>query len=180
MNMKIIKGDKVRVVKNAKWLPMNIGDEFIVESVYPDAIELSHDDGNVEYTYTVSDDIFDEYFEKAEDNFGWDIDDEDFAHIAEILSKSKFCVTSMFGKCTVVACQLPNGFVIVESSSCVDPENYDEEIGTEICMNRIRDKVVELETYCDHYDTDVDYSNKNYNNSCSCEDCDTCPCGECT
>ena len=30
---------------------------------------------------------------------------------------------------TVVRCVLRNGFDIVESSSCVDPKNYDEKIG---------------------------------------------------
>lgn len=45
---------------------------------------------------------------------------------------------------TVVRCILRNGFEIVESSSCVDPENYSKELGEEICMNKIRDKVWEL------------------------------------
>jgi hypothetical protein len=34
-----------------------------------------------------------------------------------------------------------NGFEIVESSSCVDKENYSEELGVEICMEKIRDKI---------------------------------------
>lgn len=42
---------------------------------------------------------------------------------------------------TVVKATLKNGFIIVESSSCVSAENYDEEIGKEICMNAIKDKV---------------------------------------
>lgn len=45
---------------------------------------------------------------------------------------------------TVVCCSLRNGFVIVESSSCVDPRNYSEKVGREICMNKIEDKVWEL------------------------------------
>lgn len=44
---------------------------------------------------------------------------------------------------TVVRCVLKNGFAIVESSSCVDPRNYSEEVGREICMNKIEDKVWE-------------------------------------
>ena len=36
---------------------------------------------------------------------------------------------------------LKNGFEIVESSSCVSPENYDEAMGREICMEKIKDKV---------------------------------------
>ena len=45
---------------------------------------------------------------------------------------------------TLVYCVLRNGFVIVESSSCVDPKNYSEEMGYEICMEKIRDKIWEL------------------------------------
>lgn len=44
-------------------------------------------------------------------------------------------------KTTVVRAVLRNGFEIVESSSCVSPENYDEELGAEICLEKIRDKV---------------------------------------
>lgn len=45
---------------------------------------------------------------------------------------------------TVVRCVLRNGFEIVESSSCVDPKNYSEEYGAEICMERIKNKIWEL------------------------------------
>lgn len=45
---------------------------------------------------------------------------------------------------TVVRCVLRNGFVIVESSSCVDPANYSEKMGEEICLNNIKDKIWEL------------------------------------
>ena len=51
---------------------------------------------------------------------------------------------TMGGKTTVVRAVLKNGFVIVESSSCVSEENYDEKLGEEVCMERIRNKVWEL------------------------------------
>lgn len=51
---------------------------------------------------------------------------------------------TMGGKTTVVRAVLKNGFVIVESSSCVSAENYDEKLGEEICMERIMNKVWEL------------------------------------
>ena len=44
-------------------------------------------------------------------------------------------------KTTVVRAVLRNGFEIVESSSCVSPENYDEAMGRDICLKKIRDKV---------------------------------------
>lgn len=47
-------------------------------------------------------------------------------------------------KTTVVKATLVNGFEIVESSSCVDPKNYDAEIGINICLKKIEAKVWEL------------------------------------
>ena len=44
-------------------------------------------------------------------------------------------------KTTIVRAMLRNGFEIVEASSCVRPENYDEKIGREICLGKIKDKV---------------------------------------
>ena len=44
-------------------------------------------------------------------------------------------------KTTVVRATLWNGFEIVEASSCVSPENYNEYIGESICFEKIRDKV---------------------------------------
>lgn len=44
-------------------------------------------------------------------------------------------------KITIVIAALANGFTIVESSACVDPKNYNEKIGAEICKERIKKQV---------------------------------------
>lgn len=49
--------------------------------------------------------------------------------------------TTMGDKTTVVRAVLRNGFEIVESSACVSAENYDEALGREICLGKIKDKV---------------------------------------
>jgi hypothetical protein len=67
--------------------------------------------------------------------------------ITQIMNNSKIEVVTMGSKTTVVSVTLPNGFVIVDSSSCVDPENYDEQMGKEIVLKRIENKVWELEGY---------------------------------
>lgn len=53
--------------------------------------------------------------------------------------------TITMGECTTV-CRiiLKNGFVIVESSSCVDPKNYSEEMGKNICIEHAKNKIWEL------------------------------------
>ncbi|MDD6104150.1 MAG: Gp49 family protein [Bacteroidales bacterium] len=47
-----------------------------------------------------------------------------------------------FGKpTTYVTVKMKNGFTIRESTTCVDPNNYDEEIGKKICLEKLEDKV---------------------------------------
>jgi len=47
-----------------------------------------------------------------------------------------------FGKpCTYVTVQMENGFTVRESTTCVDPANYDEAIGKKICLDKIEDKI---------------------------------------
>ena len=67
--------------------------------------------------------------------------------IERLLNKSEVTATTVFEKVTVVAVQLPNGFVVVESSGAVDKENYDFELGKQICLERIQNKLWELEGY---------------------------------
>ena len=47
-------------------------------------------------------------------------------------------------KTTLVRAVLVNGFEIVEASSCVDAANYSQEIGEEVCLERIKNKIWEL------------------------------------
>lgn len=44
-------------------------------------------------------------------------------------------------KIIIVTATLSNGFTITESSTCVDPQNYDPETGLTCCMERIKNKV---------------------------------------
>ena len=47
-----------------------------------------------------------------------------------------------FGKkITHVSVRMKNGFVLTEDSICVDPANYDESIGKDVCLGRIENKV---------------------------------------
>ena len=44
-------------------------------------------------------------------------------------------------KTTMLHVTLPSGFEDVEASSCVDPANYNEDIGAQICTDRIKEKL---------------------------------------
>ena len=52
-----------------------------------------------------------------------------------------------YDKCLVMIVKLPNGFILTESSACVDPANFSREIGEEICIERIKNKLWEMEGY---------------------------------
>lgn len=42
---------------------------------------------------------------------------------------------------TYVTVRMKNGFTVRESTTCVDPKNYNEEIGKKICLEKIKDKI---------------------------------------
>lgn len=70
--------------------------------------------------------------------------------IDHLMNTAVFTEDTRFDKCTIVAAQLENGFVIVESSACVAPANYDYEMGVQICKDKIRKRLWELEGYALH------------------------------
>jgi hypothetical protein len=65
-----------------------------------------------------------------------------------IIADSTIKAFIMGEKTTVIHLTTKEGFEFVESSSCVDPANFDEVIGYNICINRIKNKLWELEGYC--------------------------------
>lgn len=67
--------------------------------------------------------------------------------IRNLLDNAEISVATKWDKVTVVCCKLANGFVITEASGAVDAANYDEEIGKACCMERIENKLWELEGY---------------------------------
>lgn len=50
----------------------------------------------------------------------------------------------MGDKTTVVQATFKNGFSMVSGSSCVEPKNFDMEIGKQCCMEKIKDHVWEF------------------------------------
>ena len=68
--------------------------------------------------------------------------------IQSILDNSKYEVFHrVFGKQCLVVAELPNGFTVVGESACVDPDNYDEQIGFDLAVERIKNRIWELEGY---------------------------------
>ena len=136
-------GDKLVVVKKVASF-LDKGDIAKVISVNDDGIITFAFGDNFVHMGVMSHDEAYEHFEVMPKKTAPTITQE---HIDKIMENSTFDVETLFGKCTTVACKLPNGFIIVESSACVSPENYDYKMGEEICIKKIKDKVWELEGY---------------------------------
>lgn len=89
-----------------------------------------------------------ETFEKAYLPMGRDSDGEENGDTITEAMVDDFIVgydsCKIGAKTTVVMANLRNGYTIVESSACVDPANYDHELGIGICKNRIRPHVWKL------------------------------------
>lgn len=68
--------------------------------------------------------------------------------IQSILDNSEYEVFHrVFDKQCLVVAKLQNGFTIVGESACVDPNNYDEQIGFDLAVERIKNRIWELEGY---------------------------------
>lgn len=138
MPVEIKKGDKIQLV-NPMGCFTNIGEVCEVTKV--DGEEIQFKFGGF-HLGCMSHDEFAKYFVKCEEPRKVSEDD-----VKMLLAHSEITVLTVFDKCTIVAVRLPNGFIITESSACVDPLNYDVELGKEICMKNIEDKLYELEGY---------------------------------
>lgn len=172
----LINGDKL-VVKNRVAGFLDEGDIVKVVDVKDNGI-ISFAFGEAfEHMGLMSTDEYEKHFEKIEVEEKQEAPKISKERIDRILDESDFDIKTIFDKCTVVTCRLPNGFVITESSACVSPENYDEEMGFEICFSKIEDKLWELEGYRLQEEL---YREKNNANEVECEDCycDECPCGD--
>lgn len=177
MSEKFNQGEKVRLIKPIKMGKdrnldtVNKGTEGVIDNITSDYALINISNHGF---FIIGLEYISEFFEKVEEVYSLTPNDID-----KIMDKCQLNVMTVWDKCTIVACKLPNGFIITESSACVDPKNYDEHIGLEICLNKIRDKVWELEGYRLQqimYDAATkDTQDLKLLKTCNCnEDCDLC------
>jgi hypothetical protein len=69
------------------------------------------------------------------------------SEIDEMIEKAQVEIVELFGKCTLVAVQLANGFILTESATSTDTKNYNKDLNTQICLERIKKRIWELEGY---------------------------------
>lgn len=62
--------------------------------------------------------------------------------VKSFIKNTEVTTERIFGKLnTVLKYELVNGFTGIEATSCVDEKNYSEEIGKEVLLNRLYDKI---------------------------------------
>jgi len=83
-------------------------------------------------------DVFEKSYLPLADGNGTKITGEDVKNFIKTIDSSKFGE-----KTSLVKVTLNNGFEIIETSSCVDSSNYDHELGIELSVKKIRNKVYE-------------------------------------
>ena len=80
--------------------------------------------------------------------------------IKSILDSAETEEIVFWDKEVVVSYKLYNGFTIIGRGACVDPVNFNIEIGRTVAREQAENKLWELEGYL--------LQNKVYNNSCIC------------
>jgi Phage protein (N4 Gp49/phage Sf6 gene 66) family len=68
-------------------------------------------------------------------------------HINELVENAEVVYTTAFGKSLIATFKFESGWVETVDASCVDPANFDIEVGKKIVMERIKNKMWELEGY---------------------------------
>ena len=168
--MTVNVGDKLVVTKKVSGF-LDVDDIVEVVDVEEDMISFAFGEGLMHMgvmTFEECEAYFEKYVEKVA------MPSVSSLQIEEIMENSEYEFYTAFDKCTVVACRLPNGFVIVESSACVSPENYDVDKGIDACLDKIMNKLWELEGY----NLQAMLNGNNYDNyACSeCPEQDECLC----
>lgn len=177
-NMKINNGDKFVATKKVWFI-----DEGIIVTVTG-----VDENGLVSFTFgehsngCMDSVTFEEHFKKLEfkklefktTESDTEIVEITYEYVDEIMQNSEIEIQTVCDKCAVVSCKLPNGYVIVESASCPSVEEYDEDTYADICLDKIAEKIFELETYR--------IQEEIYRESCcECDGCECeCNCDECS
>lgn len=174
INLDVKPGDKVVAKEQINICCNHIveeGDVFDVRNTSSYSTVLVKDNFVYEVSNNILRDCFTKYIEPQEDICDEDDEecdcDEHCSWVEQMICKeSEIIVSTVFDRCTVVSCKLPNGFIVTESSACVDEDDYDEEYGISVCLNKIISKVEELEVYhMKSYEQDMDCDG-------DCENCE--------
>lgn len=61
--------------------------------------------------------------------------------VDKVINEAEIRDEKWWDNLTVVSVKLKNGWTITETSACVDPANYNHELGKSICMEKIENQI---------------------------------------
>jgi len=67
-----------------------------------------------------------------------------------LISQSQLDVHTPHEKTLILTAKLPNGYEVTVSSSTVDPVDFDDDVGMDVCMEKLKDKVIDLLAFQQH------------------------------
>ena len=67
--------------------------------------------------------------------------------VEELVDDSQIAISKIGEKTTLVRVTLECGFELIETSSCVNPDNYDHELGMDLALRKIKDRIWAFEGY---------------------------------
>lgn len=176
----LAKGDKIILTKPMGMFD-NIGEICEVTDVKDNVVAFAFGDG-MHLGYMTMDE-YPKYFELYKDSspkLGASME-----NVHEMIENSQVITRTVFDRCTIVAVKLPNEYVMVESYTCANPQDFDEDLGIQICLERIRDRLLEMETYMLQWEDYEDGQDNRRLDDCDDEYCedesggyqDVCACG---
>lgn len=68
-------------------------------------------------------------------------------HLEALIEASTLSYIKMGDKTVVCHAILPSKFEVIVSAACVSPENFSMDIGKNLCLERLKSKLWELEGY---------------------------------
>lgn len=68
-------------------------------------------------------------------------------YINQLMSEAEVEESIFFNKCLVLAFKFKNGFVLTGVGACVDPKNFNLEVGRQVAKEQIADQLWKLEGY---------------------------------
>lgn len=170
----ICAGNYIELIKSDEFFfdKFSPGDVFKIvniKSVLDDNIIAISSVGDCSITYYLSENTIQQYFKPvaSSNDSGENKDNEedriitvDNSFLVDVLDGARIKIFNVFDKCTIVAVRLNNGFVLVESSNCFDHKDKFSDVGIELCLYKITDKIMEHEAYSQYEFADITYEYK--------------------
>lgn len=120
----------------AKYMGVKMVEAWEQEKDGKPGYAVKYDDGYISWSPKH---VFERSYFRLDDHEGSSLKEFDVTRFFDTVDVQK-----MGEKTTVAKGTLINGFEMIEGSSCVDPKNYNEELGTKICVGRMRNEVWKL------------------------------------